>query len=91
MYQNYVARPRTVERVPVRVDLSRLDAGALALDSHSHVSTRVIVGVVEHAWIDKGEGLPIRDPVCACPINANSKESNMVSDYLPPRCRTIWH
>jgi hypothetical protein len=38
------------------VDLSRLDAGAPVLDSHSQWTTRAIVGVVERAWIDKGEG-----------------------------------
>ena len=38
------------------VDLSRLDSGAPVLDSHSQWTTRAIVGVVERAWIDKGEG-----------------------------------
>jgi hypothetical protein len=38
------------------VDLSRLDAGAPVLDSHSQWTTRAIVGVVERAWIDKAEG-----------------------------------
>ena len=38
------------------VDLSRLQAHAPVLDSHSQWTTRAIVGVVERAWIDKGEG-----------------------------------
>jgi hypothetical protein len=38
------------------VDLSRLRAGAPALDSHSMWSTAAQVGVVERAWLDKGEG-----------------------------------
>jgi hypothetical protein len=38
------------------VDLSRLDAGAPVLDSHSQWTTNAIVGVVDRAWIDKGEG-----------------------------------
>lgn len=38
------------------VDLSRLDAGAPVLDSHSQWTTRAIVGVVERAWIEKAEG-----------------------------------
>jgi hypothetical protein len=38
------------------VDLSRLEAHAPVLDSHSQWTTRAIVGVVERAWIDKGEG-----------------------------------
>ncbi|WP_316189416.1 MULTISPECIES: HK97 family phage prohead protease [unclassified Bradyrhizobium] len=39
------------------VDLSRLNLGAPALDSHSPYSTASQVGVVERAWIDAGQGL----------------------------------
>ena len=38
------------------VDLSRLDAGAPVLDSHSQWTTRAIVGVAERSWTEKGEG-----------------------------------
>ncbi|MDQ2080484.1 HK97 family phage prohead protease [Xanthobacteraceae bacterium Astr-EGSB] len=38
------------------VDLARLRAGAPALDSHSMWSTAAQVGVVERAWLEKGEG-----------------------------------
>lgn len=38
------------------VDLSRLQSGAPMLDSHAQWTTRAVVGVVEHAWIDGGEG-----------------------------------
>jgi hypothetical protein len=38
------------------VDLSRLEAHAPVLDSHSQGTTRAIVGVVERAWIEQGEG-----------------------------------
>lgn len=37
------------------VDLSRLNAGAPVLNTHSSWSLADIVGVVERAWIDKGE------------------------------------
>jgi hypothetical protein len=38
------------------VDLSRLANGAPVLDSHAQWTTRAVVGVVERAWIDGGEG-----------------------------------
>ncbi|WP_315751519.1 prohead protease/major capsid protein fusion protein, partial [Bradyrhizobium sp. SZCCHNS3055] len=38
------------------VNLSRLNAGAPALDSHSAYRTASQVGVIEKAWIDGGEG-----------------------------------
>lgn len=38
------------------VDLSRLQAGAPMLDSHAQWTTRSVVGVVERAWIEGGEG-----------------------------------
>lgn len=38
------------------VDLSRLNAGAPALDSHSMWSSHSQVGVIERAWIDGKEG-----------------------------------
>lgn len=38
------------------IDLTRLNAGGPALDSHSMWSTFAQVGVVERAWIDGGEG-----------------------------------
>lgn len=41
------------------VDLTRLNAGAPVLDSHSMWSTYSQVGVVERAWIENGEGRAI--------------------------------
>ena len=38
------------------INLTRLNAGAPALDSHSAYSTFSQVGVIERAWIVKGEG-----------------------------------
>lgn len=38
------------------VDLSRLQSGAPMLDSHAQWTTRAVVGVVDRAWIDGGEG-----------------------------------
>jgi hypothetical protein len=38
------------------IDLSRLEVGAPVLDSHAQWTTQAIVGVVESAWIDQGEG-----------------------------------
>ena len=38
------------------VDLSRLNAGAPLLDSHDAGSTSAVIGVVERAWIEKGNG-----------------------------------
>lgn len=38
------------------VDLSRLQSGAPMLDSHAQWTTRAVVGVVDRAWIDAGEG-----------------------------------
>lgn len=38
------------------IDMSRLNLGAPALDSHSFYSSRAQVGVVERAWIEAGEG-----------------------------------
>lgn len=38
------------------IDLSRMNAGAPVLDSHSSYSTFSQVAVVERAWIDGGEG-----------------------------------
>lgn len=41
------------------IDLSRLNAGAPALDSHSMYSTYSQVGVVERAWVENDEGLAL--------------------------------
>jgi hypothetical protein len=38
------------------IDLSRMNAGALVLDSHSTYTTFAQVGVVERAWIEGKEG-----------------------------------
>ncbi len=38
------------------IDMTRLNAGAPVLDSHSPYSTSSQVGVVERAWLDGGEG-----------------------------------
>lgn len=38
------------------VDLSRLNAGAPVLDTHSAYALRSVIGVVERAWIEGGEG-----------------------------------
>ena len=38
------------------IDMTRLNAGAPALDSHSAYSSRSQVGVIEKAWIENGEG-----------------------------------
>lgn len=38
------------------IDMTRLNAGAPALDSHSFYSSRSQVGVIERAWIEGGEG-----------------------------------
>jgi hypothetical protein len=48
-----------IERLEVSeaaVDLSRLNAGAAVLDSHSSWALRDVIGVVERAWIEGGEG-----------------------------------
>jgi hypothetical protein len=48
-----------VERLAVTdaaVDLSRLNAGAPVLNSHSQWSLADVIGVVERAWIEKGKG-----------------------------------
>lgn len=41
---------------PKHVDLSRLNAGASVLDTHSRWDLKSIIGVVEKAWIRDGEG-----------------------------------
>jgi phage head maturation protease len=41
---------------PDAVDLSRLAAGAPVLNSHDAYSLSSVLGVVDRAWIDKGEG-----------------------------------
>jgi hypothetical protein len=41
---------------PSAVDLSRLNRGAPFLNSHSSWSLRDVIGVVEKAWIEAGEG-----------------------------------
>lgn len=38
------------------IDMTRLNAGAPALDSHSAWSSRSQVGVIERAWVDGAEG-----------------------------------
>lgn len=44
---------------PAHVRLDRLNAGAPLLDSHNCYSLRSIVGVVERAWMENGEGRAI--------------------------------
>lgn len=44
---------------PAHVRLERLNAGAPLLDSHNRYSLRSIVGVVERAWMESGEGRAI--------------------------------
>lgn len=53
---------RYIERLsmePAHVDLSRLTSGAPALDTHSRYRLDDVLGVVEKAWIDNGEGRAI--------------------------------
>lgn len=42
---------------PAHVDLARLNAGAPLLNSHARYSLEDQIGVIEKAWIEKGEGL----------------------------------
>lgn len=51
---------RWVERLdvtPEAVDLSRLNAGAPLLDSHQSWGLGTVLGVVERAWIEGGQGM----------------------------------
>jgi hypothetical protein len=57
--KDYWTGQRWVERLDVSaeaIDLSRLTAGAPVLDTHSSYSLGDVVGVVERAWIDGGQG-----------------------------------
>jgi phage major head subunit gpT-like protein len=50
---------RYIERLtmdPSAVDLSRLNAGAPLLDTHGRWSLDDVIGAVERAWIENGEG-----------------------------------
>ncbi|MCV5737600.1 hypothetical protein OFN56_37450, partial [Escherichia coli] len=38
------------------VDLSRMQQGAPVLNTHSRYDVRDVIGVVERAWIEGGEG-----------------------------------
>ena len=42
---------------PEAVDMSRLNAGAPLLDSHQRFELRNVIGVVERAWLDGGQGV----------------------------------
>ena len=42
---------------PAHVDLSRLNAGANLLNSHGQYDLSDVLGVVERAWIEDGQGL----------------------------------
>ncbi len=55
------------------VDLTRLNAGAPALDSHSVWSSHSQVGVVERAWIEGKEGKAIL---------AGKRSLDDLSDYV---------
>ncbi|MCA3636898.1 MAG: HK97 family phage prohead protease [Methylobacterium sp.] len=54
------------------IDMTRLDAGAPALDSHSNYTTRSQVGVIERAWVADGQALAtIRFPPAGIDENAD--------------------
>lgn len=50
---------RYIERLsmdPQHVDMSRMEQGAPVLNAHSRYDVRDVIGVVERAWIENGEG-----------------------------------
>lgn len=55
-YWDGVAYDEVLLVSPEAVDLSRLNAGAQVLDAHQQWELRNIIGVVESAWLENGEG-----------------------------------